>query len=262
MADYYRFFPDLYEVDTAHLTLAEHGAYRKLIDKYMKARGPLPDNDRALASLIGCMLDEWLAVAPAVRPMFRIVNGKLFHKRCDAELDWQDSRTRIRQEISAKGVEARRKKSNDLPTNGITNGHTVGRTVGQPHGQLEERRGEEIYKPPLRDTTRETSVGLPKGEPPPLPEPGIKSAADAVARLAAARTKLFPDRKPLPPDQVRAKWQQKVFKFAQTRLSDAEYQRLVTEAANDTPEGRAWMNRLSDEMRAVEAERERRSATP
>lgn len=95
----------------------------------------------------------------------------------------------------------------------------------------------------------------------PVPDPTPGSAMDAVRAFAAARTKFFPDRKELDPAARKARWQQKVFAHAKACLTDAEYQRLVTEAANDTPEGQAWMNRLSDEMRAIEAERERRTAT-
>jgi len=81
--DWYPWRGVLYRRDTGRLTLAEHGAYRALIDAYMMDHaGPLPDNDRALAVLARCSIDEWLAVAPAVRPFFQSVNGHLTNKRC------------------------------------------------------------------------------------------------------------------------------------------------------------------------------------
>jgi uncharacterized protein YdaU (DUF1376 family) len=129
--DYYRFFPVLYQADTLHLTLAQDGAYRRLIDHYMTSRQPLPDNDAALARIAGCTLSEWAEIAPIIRPFFKPRNSVLSHKRCDAELAWQDNRQKIRSEIAQKGVDARRRKNKGLATN------------GQPNVNLTSTRGEE-----------------------------------------------------------------------------------------------------------------------
>jgi uncharacterized protein YdaU (DUF1376 family) len=142
--DYYRFFPVLYQADTLHLTLAQDGAYRRLIDHYMTSRQPLPDNDAALARIVGCALSEWAEIAPSIRPFFRPRNGTLSHKRCDAELGWQDNRKKIRSEIAQKGVEARRNKINDLPTVGQPTVDVM--TTRREEKRGEERKREEINK--------------------------------------------------------------------------------------------------------------------
>jgi len=111
---WYPWHIDDYAHDTRHLTLAEHGAYRLLIDCYMQQREPLPDNDRALARIIGVGLDEWLAVASNVRAFFHVRNGVLKHKRCEQELRAQELQFQKRSERAKKGVFARLSKLNGL----------------------------------------------------------------------------------------------------------------------------------------------------
>ena len=53
--------------DTYKLLLSEDGAYRRLIDEYMVNREPLPDDDGALARILGVGLDDWLAISTKVR---------------------------------------------------------------------------------------------------------------------------------------------------------------------------------------------------
>ena len=87
--DWYPWHIQKYRAATMHLGLAECGAYRRLIDEYMMTRKPLPDNDAALARIIGVSIDGWLAVAPTVRPFFEASHGKLINKTCEEELNAQ-----------------------------------------------------------------------------------------------------------------------------------------------------------------------------
>ena len=48
IVDWYPFFLELYAADTRHLSCLEHGAYRLLIDEYMRFRRPLPDAGQRL----------------------------------------------------------------------------------------------------------------------------------------------------------------------------------------------------------------------
>lgn len=91
--DWYPWYAEHYRRDTRHLSLAECGAYRRLIDEYMETGEALPDNDAALARLLGVARDEWLCVSPAVRPFFHSEQGKLTHKRCEEELHARAMRT-------------------------------------------------------------------------------------------------------------------------------------------------------------------------
>jgi uncharacterized protein YdaU (DUF1376 family) len=91
--DWFPWYPADFKRDTYGLSLAEEGAYRRLIDEYMVIRGPLPDDDGALARIIGVSADTWMPIALRVRGYFRgNGQGQLTHKRCDQELRAQDVR--------------------------------------------------------------------------------------------------------------------------------------------------------------------------
>lgn len=128
-------------------------------------------------------------------------------------------------------------------------------------GTVEVERAPPPTMPPIPDFLRRSKPppAEPPAQAPPMPQPGARSVADVVQRFAKARDAKA-QRRDLDPEARKARWQQKVFAYAKTTLSDREYQLLVTQAADGSIEGRAWMNRLSDEMRAQEAEAERRAS--
>lgn len=105
--DWYPFYTADFRRDTLHLTLAEEGAYRRLIDEYMVSKGPLPDDDRVLARIIGVSFEEWTAVAKSVRTFFHTTNGKLQHKRCEKELHAQAKRVQEKKEHAQKAARAK-----------------------------------------------------------------------------------------------------------------------------------------------------------
>lgn len=113
--DWYPWYFTLYQQDTMHLDPYQDGCYRRLIDHYMITRAPLPDNDSALARIIGVSLSDWLGLGQAiVRPFFRPQNGLLFHKRCDKILLEQDERSKKLSESGKRGAEKRHNKINDV----------------------------------------------------------------------------------------------------------------------------------------------------
>jgi uncharacterized protein YdaU (DUF1376 family) len=108
LMDWYPWYPADFERDTLHLSLAEEGAYRRLIDKYMTVvRGPLPDDDVALARMIGVSVEVWQTVAVKVRSFFRAKEGVLRHKRCEQELDAQKTRLKRFSERGKKAAFAK-----------------------------------------------------------------------------------------------------------------------------------------------------------
>lgn len=100
--DWYPFFVVDYRRDTYHLSLEEDGAYRRLIDEYMVTRQPLPNDDAALARIVGIPKTEWTRLAVKVRRFFRARNDKLWHKRCELELRAQNHRHNRRREKAQK----------------------------------------------------------------------------------------------------------------------------------------------------------------
>lgn len=130
---YYSWYPTIYQADTQSLTLAEDGAYRRLIDHYMLTRSPLPADDRALARIIGIGIDEWLAMKNLVGYFFkpsRNPDGYLTHSFCD--------------EILAKDVSR------------INKCRTVGKLGGRPvkHGKTKEITQTVIDSKPITELNR------------------------------------------------------------------------------------------------------------
>jgi uncharacterized protein YdaU (DUF1376 family) len=74
-----------YLADTMSLEAREHGAYLLLIMHYWR-NGPLPDDDRSLAGIARVDRKTWCAdTGPIIRAFFTPADGKLHHKRIDAE---------------------------------------------------------------------------------------------------------------------------------------------------------------------------------
>lgn len=84
---YYSHYPAIWEQDTQHLTLAEDGAYHRLVDCYMKTRAPLPTDDRSLARIVGASMEEWLLVKPSVITYFKPTGLFYHHAFCDEVLN-------------------------------------------------------------------------------------------------------------------------------------------------------------------------------
>lgn len=141
--DWYPFYPDLYASDTMHLDPYQDGCYRRLIDHYMRSRYPLPDNDAALARIVGDSVANWVAMASAiVRPFFTPKDGLLHLKRCDDILDDQDSRSRRLSEHGKRGAEKRWKSKN--------NSHPIATPMGSAIAQDKTRQDKEPLIVPLK----------------------------------------------------------------------------------------------------------------
>lgn len=119
--EWYERRPAEYRNDTWHLSLAEHGAYNLLLDHYYSNESPLPDNDRALASICGCTIDEWLSVSNALRQFFTAKRGKLLHKKCDEIIEKSftkrnDGAKRVAKYRKNKGSVTRTSRVSNAPT--------------------------------------------------------------------------------------------------------------------------------------------------
>lgn len=111
---YFEWYCTIYKADTQHLTLAEDGAYRRLIDYYMETRAPLPDDDRSLARIIGIGGEEWNVHRAAVLKFFKPSTnplGYLTHSFCDEVLRKHASRITKSRTNGGKGGRPNKLKS-------------------------------------------------------------------------------------------------------------------------------------------------------
>ena len=75
-----------YLADTGHLCTWEHGAYILLLAHYWRTAKPLPNDAETLARITRATPDEWAEHEATIRALFQPQNGKLSHKRVEAEL--------------------------------------------------------------------------------------------------------------------------------------------------------------------------------
>ena len=76
-----------YMADTAHLTMAEHGAYLLLLMNYWQTEKPLPDDDKKLAQICRTTLKGFRQIKLTVSLMFSKRGNTLVHPRVEKELE-------------------------------------------------------------------------------------------------------------------------------------------------------------------------------
>lgn len=83
---YMRFWVSDYLGDTRHLTTQEHGAYLLLIMAYWMNEGPLADDDKRMARIVGMTGRDWSKAKKTISEFFQIGAGQWRHKRIEQEL--------------------------------------------------------------------------------------------------------------------------------------------------------------------------------
>jgi len=134
---YYRFFVGDYLRDAGHLSLLEHGAYRRLIDLYMIEGGPLPfDMPRLYRLLHATSKEEQAAVQVVVDEFFRMDGPVLRHRRCDRELSWQ-AKLKENQSDRAKIRWENERKTNEIHADALPRQSHGNAIQNQIHNQEE-----------------------------------------------------------------------------------------------------------------------------
>lgn len=107
-----------YLADTQHLTRDEHGAYLLLLMAYWRNGGPIPDDDRRLASIVKASPKEWKALRPVMLEFFRVEGDQWHQKRVDTELARSSDRSEKAASKAKKAAEARWKEcKSNAPSN-------------------------------------------------------------------------------------------------------------------------------------------------
>jgi uncharacterized protein YdaU (DUF1376 family) len=110
---YMRFWPADYLGDTRHLTTQEHGAYLLLILAYWQNEGPLADDDKRMARIVGMTPREWTKAKKTIAEFFQIAAGQWRHKRIEAEL----AHVRTKSAKASAAVKTRYERPTDVATN-------------------------------------------------------------------------------------------------------------------------------------------------
>jgi uncharacterized protein YdaU (DUF1376 family) len=100
-----------FEKMTAAMSVAERGAYQRLVDHYW-SQGSITSNEAAICRITRTTPDEWLTLRDAVMAMFEFDHGEALW-RChylDKLREEQRHEYKQQREAGLKGVEARRAK--------------------------------------------------------------------------------------------------------------------------------------------------------
>lgn len=85
--NYYEHHLGDYARDTAHLSILQDGAYRRLLDLYYIREAPLPEDARHVCRLLrATSRQEKLAVEAVLQEFFHLESDGWHHKRCDLEI--------------------------------------------------------------------------------------------------------------------------------------------------------------------------------
>lgn len=107
--NYYQHHIGDYLTRTAHLTLIEHGAYRRLIDVYYSTESPLPGDVKSVYRLVMARSKEEKEAVDSILSEFFDLEDDGFHQhRCDHEISLCD-KNRV------NGKKGGRPKKNDNP---------------------------------------------------------------------------------------------------------------------------------------------------
>lgn len=102
--NYYEHHLGDYMRDTAHLSLLEDGAYRRLMDAYYIREAPLPSDPRAVYRLVrAATKPDRLAVDTVLREFFEETPDGWRHRRCEREIErFKDKQQKARASAGAR----------------------------------------------------------------------------------------------------------------------------------------------------------------
>lgn len=109
-----------YLVDTATLSLEEHGAYVLLL-MYQWHTGPLVDDEKSMAKLLRITPRRWREIRPKLADFFEISDGKWAQKRLENEREKALDISSKRASSGREGGKAKSLKSQDTSLANATN---------------------------------------------------------------------------------------------------------------------------------------------
>ena len=178
--NYYSFHIGDYLSATAHLSIIEHGAYRRLLDIYYIHESPLPDDVKQIYRLVGARgKEEREAVDSVLAEFFQSTPEGFRHDRCDHEIA-------LCNKNRANGKKGGRPSKNTNPK------ETQTKTQPKPKTNPTETQTESPPSPHHPITPSQSSASTaepPPGQPKAAPSPPAK-IAPLVIELAVELRKV------------------------------------------------------------------------
>lgn len=113
-----------YQRHTGHLTLAQDGAYRRMMDHYYSTEKPLPADRMALYRICGALeKEERKAVDSVVDQFFSESDGLLYHQRIEEEVQIaQEKIANLKENASNGGKQSGKSRSSKNEANASADG--------------------------------------------------------------------------------------------------------------------------------------------
>jgi uncharacterized protein YdaU (DUF1376 family) len=125
---YYKHYMGDYQRHTGHLSLAQDGAYRRMMDHYYSTEQPLPAQPDVLYRICGAMEKaERQAVDYIAKTFFEERNGLLHHQRIDEEVSIaQEKIANLKENAKAGGKQSGQKRASKNEANASPNAEAKG----------------------------------------------------------------------------------------------------------------------------------------
>jgi len=184
-----------YAKDTAHLSLMEHGAYRRMLDVYYSAEKALPIEVAKILRLIGARSkEEKECVTVILDEFFELEEDGWHNKRCDEELGkygaQAETNRRIAAEREARKLERERERIvRESQTNRVTNrsnnnNESLNEPLNESYNEVDQDR-QPSQKPEARSQEKDK---------PPIPLSGGNGTANGHDLLGDGSTPKRPKR--------------------------------------------------------------------
>ena len=114
--NFYKHYIGDYQRDTGHLSLAEHGAYRLMLDAFYATGKPLPADKKALYRLLrAATAVERKAIDFVSAPFWEITSNGLINARAALEIEKAAKQAEINRQIAIEREKRKRQKLEEIP---------------------------------------------------------------------------------------------------------------------------------------------------
>lgn len=187
MNSWYAFYPGDYARSTAHLSIAEHGAYRLLLDHYYSTDAPLPPDNPALYRIARAFnRQERAAVDSVVSQFFELGADGYHNRRADREIARRADQHARLSNGAKKAMQNRwgsHKQANSQATKQPTN-----QPITRPQPQPQKEKTDTVPSAPGVCEQAVTVWNENRG-----PLPGVLKLTDDRRRKVRARARATPD---------------------------------------------------------------------
>lgn len=138
-----------YDADTAHLTLAEDGAYMRLLRLCWRTPGcSLPDDDAWIMRRMRCGQDEFCSVVqPVIDEFFKRMKGRIYSPRLSREFKKANEVSGKRSSAGRKGgLAGKALKTNDLDVSPAKAKKKPGSSILEPEPTLKKKTTNVVQK--------------------------------------------------------------------------------------------------------------------